>query len=361
MLPHNIKAQKIKIMHDTKIPNISAKTRDIYLDAVKGFLILCIVLEHNTLLTAEHDWIRPFTDAFAAGCFFIFTFAWQIKKLSPLQFINKYFAHCWPFIVLITATSILNFFMYFDGGLIDFLSHYAKAIFIASPQAIKESSGFMYFWFLPCLCFLYLIRLMASKLGKLSYLFTIPAWLLIGTFDEEILIQTPFSLHVIAFIMLIGQIYSDIHKPLLNKNGNIKFLIMPLFLLCSVASYFIGWELFLAGGNIPSWKQPGLLMFYSLFMLIAIPGIYHISHALPLFFIKPIAYLGDNSLIVYLFHPIIYVIITQIIPIVTNPILSLLVTVIICAIISVTLKKVSIINTLMFPSTLNALAFHRKA
>jgi hypothetical protein len=336
-------------------------TRDIYLDAVKGFLILCIVLEHNHLLTAKFEWIRPFSDAFAAGCFLILTFARPIVKSSFSSFVNKYFTYWWPFIGFISVTSILNFYLYNNSQLIDSLYNYLNALFFASPHAIKISSGFMYFWFLPCLCFLYLIRRMFSRLGNYAYLLALIAWMFIGEINDEILTKTPFSLHVIAFILLIGFCYSKLHKKMLEPSLSMKVFSITCFLSCSIASYFIGWELFLAGGIIPSIQQPTLLVFYSCFMLTAIPGIYHLFSILPKFMTSFFAFNGIHSMKVYLFHPLIYISITQVMPIVQDPFLSFITTIVLSLLLSFIVIKLRPLDNFIFPKNINALAFNRKS
>jgi hypothetical protein len=347
-------------MVNTAIQSANNVSRDIYLDAVKGFLILCIILEHNHLLTAEYGWIRSFSDAFAAGCFLILTFAWPLKRTSFPKFIDKNFSYWWPFIGFVSVTSILNFHLYNSNQINDAFLNYLNAIFIASPQAIKASSGFMYFWFLPCLCFLYLIRRALDNIGNYAYLIAFITWLFIGELDDEILTQFPFSLHVIAFILLIGLCYSKLHKYLIRPLIFIKALTITSFIVCSVASYFIGWKLFLAGGIIPSIQEPALLLFYSTFMLVAIPGIYNLVSLLP----KPItaffALLGQHSMKVYIFHPLVYIAITQIIPVIDDPILSFICTIGLSLLISLLVVKLAFLDKFIFPRAITALAINRK-
>jgi len=335
--------------------------RDIYLDAVKGFLILCIVLEHNSLLTAQYDWIRPFCDAFAAGCFLILTFIRPLKFNAISSFFDKNYVYWWPFFIFITITGILNFYLFASTPITGSLIHYGHALLTASPQAIKTSSGFMYFWFLPCLCFLYLVRLIVQKSGKTGYLIMIIFWLFIGTIDDEQLIKTPFSLHVISFIFIIGLCYSKFHAFLIQPRRVTKYLTISIFIFCCVASYFVGWELFLAGGLIPSIHEPILLLYYSIFMFVAIPGIYNLQSLAPKFIVKILAILGEHSMKVYLFHPLIFIATTQVLPIIVNPIISFIFTVAASLLISLILIRFSRLNALIFPKAISALSFKRKS
>ncbi|WP_286234344.1 acyltransferase family protein [Thalassotalea sediminis] len=336
-------------------------SRDVLLDAVKGFLILCIVLEHNSILTAQYDWIRSFCDAFAAGCFLILTFVWPIKKQSIYDMSNKYMAYWWTFILFITGTALLNFLLFPTDSFLSVIFNYFKATLFASPTDIKAASGFMYFWFLPCLSVLYIIRWLSEKAKLVSLFIASLAWLFIGVFEDERLTQTFFSLHVIAFIYILGFFYSYCHKPLINGDVKIRMLSIIAFLACSVASYFIGWQLFLAGGIIPSWQEPSLLLFYSIFMIVAIPGIYHLLAITPPFIRQIFAYIGKRSLIVYLFHPLVFIAFTQFFPIIEHGLLSLVFTVFVCVIIAVILEKLPMLNRFLFPRTVTSLIYNRRS
>jgi hypothetical protein len=340
-------------------PHIN-KRRDPLIDAVKGFLILCIVLEHNSLLTVQYDWIRPFCDAFAAGCFLILTFAWKLDSSNIKLYMDKYLAYYWPFFIFLTATSLLYSFFLIERNLVSSILDFIKALFIASPLDIKASSGYMYFWFLPCLCFLYLIRKIVNKIGMFGYGLAFIAWLFIGEIGEESLIKTPYSLHVISFIFFIGLCYSKLHNKMIQPTLFMKTFSIVSFVTCSIISIYIGWELFLAGGIIPSIRQPILLIFYSFFMLTAIPGIYHLCSLLPNTVISFFAFTGVHSMKVYLLHPLIYIFITQIIPIIQNPILSFIITIGLSLLISLLIIKLVLIDNFIFPKTLSSLIFNKK-
>lgn len=341
-----------KIILNTK----SIKTRDINLDAVKGFLILFIVLEHNSLLSSNYSWIRPFSDAFAAGCFLLFTFIWPIKhNISFAEYCNKHLAYWWPFFIFVTLTSSINFILYNANTFTDISIKYAQALFISSPSEIKNATGFMYFWFLPCLCILYILRFFEKRIGNYSFLITIPSWASIGLINEDFLVNTPLSLHVIAFVFFLGQLYSRLNKYLLLRNNQTEYLVVIIFLGLSISTYFIGWELFLAAGIIPSFKEPLLLFFYSLFILIAIPGLYHLTYMLPKFIVIFLSYLGSISLIVYLIHPILFVSMTKMSQLISHPELSFLLTILGSLIIGYIVEMSPTIKNTFFPKTLSSL------
>jgi fucose 4-O-acetylase-like acetyltransferase len=339
---------------------VKNKERDSILDAVKGILILCIVLEHNKLLTSNYDWIRPFSDAFAAGCFLIFTFAWPIKKLPMAQYLDKHLAYFWPYILFISATSMLNYIIFSNYPLNVSLFNFVKALTIASPEVIKTSSGFMYLWFLPTLCCIYFIRYFTANYSKVSFVIATMIWLNIGIIEDEILISFPFSLHVIGFIFFLGLIYQKIHPKLIIDNVYIKSFCIISFILCSIASYTIGWELFLAGGIIPSWQEPLLLIYYSYFMLIAIPGIYHLLTLIPTPISNIFVYLGKNSLLIYLIHSLIFIAFTQVFPIIDGPLVSFILTIILCLLLALVLEKMPSLNQFVFPKMISSLIQNRK-
>jgi fucose 4-O-acetylase-like acetyltransferase len=338
---------------------VNTKQRNPLLDAVKGVLILCIVLEHNRLLTNNYDWIRPFCDAFAAGCFLIFTFAWPTKRLPLTQYLDKNLAYLWPYIILISLTSVINFIIFSAVPLNDAFFNFIRALTTASPEVIKVSSGFMYLWFLPALCFIYVIRYFTEYYPKATTIVAAIVWLNIGIIEDSTLITFPFSLHVIGFIFFLGLIYQKLHPKLISSNIYIKSFCITSFITCSIASYFIGWELFLAAGIIPSWREPLLILFYSYFMLIAIPGIYHLLSFVPLGMNNFLIYLGKNSLIVYLIHPLIFIAFTQVFPIIDEPLTSFLLTIALCLLVTLTLEKISVLNQFFFPKKISFLIKNR--
>lgn len=335
---------------------MTLKARDITLDATKGFLILCIVLEHNSLLVAQYDWIRPFCDAFAAGCFLLLSFLWPIKENRIKPFLDKYLSYLIPFFFIVLLTSIANFLLFkqsfnFSENSVLIL----KALLLASPFDLKQSTGFMYIWFLPCLCCIYLIRYLQMKMEKTALLSAIVAFCTIGFLPDEMLMKLPFSLHVIAIIYLLGIIYPKVHYFILGSKKGTKLFIIFLFLVGIVVSIKLGWQFFLAGGIIPSIAEPHLLFFYGGFMLIAIPSLYLIIEQVPLFVQKIMSLLGNHSLKIYLFHPIVFVALTQALAVTRSGYLSLVLTVVISLLLSLLVEKIKFIDFFVFPKKLSDL------
>lgn len=334
---------------------MSSTKKDPVLDGVKGMLIVFIVLEHNTLMTAQYDWIRSVSDAFAAGCFLILTFAWPLKPMPLTRFLDRYLKYWVPFLALVLVTAVANFLLFSGKSPATALAEFFAAIALASPAAIKESTGFMYLWFLPCLSVLYLIRYLHMKAGPWFLLLAFASFLLVGEVNEERLMETPFSLHVVAFIYLVGVAYARLH-PVFMGAGRIWHVLAGIaFLVLVFMAPRVGWELFLAGGIIPSWRAPELMAFYASILLLAIPGIYALIEALPTRVIAGLAFFGEHSMKVYLFHPIVYMGITRIVPVVTHPELSLLATIVISLVLAVVVSKIKLIERLVFPDRLSSL------
>ena len=333
-------------------PSNGLALRDLKLDAVKGVLILCIILEHNSLLTLEYSWIRPFSDAFAAGAFLILSFLRPIKTTTFIAFLDKYLSHWVPFTLFTLCLAILHFIFF---GSENFLVNLFKAVFLASPQDIKASTGFMYIWFLPCLVVLYIIRLLQQKIGNIIIALALFSFLLVGEVDDSVLVATPYSLHVIAFIYILGEIYRHLHSPLTESSKYIKLASVVLFLVLCLGTVKVGWCLFLAGGIIPSWKEPYLLSYYGVMLTIAIPCIYNIFSFLPDIIVKFFAGLGEKSLLLYLLHPIVFFVCFRLVNIDINPWVSFVVTIVISVFLTICMKKIPILYNLVFPSHISRL------
>ncbi len=334
-------------------PASSVSSRDHVADATKGFLILCIVLEHNSLLTIQYDWIRPYTDAFAAGCFLLLSFLRPIKKLPVHQFVANYYRYYIPFIFFVLITSIANAVLFKNSNPGTFISDLSKAIFIASPSDLKNATGFSYLWFLPCLCFLYLFRLIHEKVGSSFIALPIVTLLFVGFIDEETLAKVPFSIHAIGFLYCLGLILSKLHKPIITSKSWIKTLVILVFFFLSYLSIVIGWKLFLAAGRIPSIEQPELILFYASLMIITIPSLYIIFAFLPGFITRSFSVIGKYSLKIYLIHPLVYFLITSVLKLTDSPAASFVYTIIITLGASVILSKINFVEMALFPKTLN--------
>lgn len=333
-------------------PSNDLALRDLKLDAVKGILILCIILEHNSLLTLTHSWIRPFSDAFAAGAFLILSFLRPIKATTFIAFLDKYLSHWVPFSLFTLSLAILHFIFF---GSENFFENLFKAILLASPQEIKASTGFMYIWFLPCLVVLYILRFVQQKVGNIILILALLSFLLIGEVEDSVLVATPYSLHVIAFIYILGEIYRHIHRPLTEPSKSIKLATVIVFLVLCLGTIKVGWHLFLAGGIIPSWKEPFLLLYYGVMLTIAIPCIYNSFCFLPDIIVKFFASLGEKSLLLYLLHPIVFFVCFRTLNVDINPWLSFVLTISISAILAVCIKKNPILYNLAFPSHISSL------
>jgi fucose 4-O-acetylase-like acetyltransferase len=338
-------------------PFNGAPLRDVKLDAVKGFLILCIILEHNSLLTLEYSWIRPFSDAFAAGAFLILSFLRPIKVTSFMAYLDKYLSHWVPFTLFTLLLAILHFIFFGSEG---FFLNLFKAIFFASPQGIKESTGFMYIWFLPCLVVLYLLRFLQQKMGNIILILAFFSFFLIGEVEVNILVTTPYSLHVIAFIYILGVIYHHIHRPLTESSKYIRLASVVLFSVLCLGTVKVGWHLFLAGGIIPSWREPFLLLYYGVMLTIAIPCIYNVFSFLPDFIVNFFAGLGEKSLLLYLLHPIVFFVFFRFLNVDINPWVSFVVTIVISVLLAVFMKKIPMLHNLVFPSYISNLIRGKK-
>jgi len=329
--------------------------RDESLDAVKGFLILCIVLEHNSLLTSQYDWIRAFCDSFAAGTFLVLTFLRPLQVKSFASFADKHLSYLVPFIIFTVVLAVSNFIMFNDSSFLSSLVLFLKAIFIASPAGIKESTGFTYIWFLPCLIALYSIRYLHLRLGHFLTFSAFAVFLIIGEVDSDVLENTPYSLHVIAFIYILGVIYANVHHRVINGNILVKLFFVILFILLCFSTSLIGWKLFLAGGIIPSWREPFILIYYAVFHVIAIPSIYIVFTVLPIKFTGLFALLGQKSLLVYLLHPILFYALFKIGNLNVSPLVSLFITIIGSYFLAVIIDKMSAIKNIVFPNKISSL------
>jgi fucose 4-O-acetylase-like acetyltransferase len=325
--------------------------RDIKLDAVKGVLILLIVLEHNYLLASTVFWVRPVTDSFVAGAFLILAFSREVKNLPFLAYIDKYYCYVVPFIIFVTFFSFVNAILF--GGIPagQRVFNYIMAIVIQSPYYIKQSSGFAYLWFLPCISFIFLLRFLHKKTNDA---FLIPmglATLSIGFLPESTLYKFPFSAHVAFFIYALGWLYGKFHDRLIGRNAY-GVLAAIIFLLLLAIGYDFPMDLLLFAGTIPDFTQANFY-YYLLILFFANPGIYCFMRLCPELPLRFFAFLGRNSIVIYVSHQVFYVGLTRFLDF-SNGYIVYLATVIFAVFFSLAMSYMSVLNKIIFPESVTS-------
>ena len=330
--------------------------RDIREDAVKGILILLIVLEHNHKLTDQFPSIHPLADSFVVGAFLLLIFGRPVSSLPFISYINKHFRYIVPFLIIGFFLSSANWVIHRPEPLSQFFQTLFMCLSVQSVFFIKKSTGFMLYWFLPCLCFLHLLRYMQKTIGKPFLFLMLILHLIIGVFDEDVLIQLPLSCHPAIFLFFIGWIYGEAKDKILSYQYT-KYISSLIFFSLIYINHKIPYALFLAPGVIPNITKVHLLAYYDMLMISSIFGLYSIFIFLPDFALTFFSYIGRNSFWIFIYHQPVFIFITEIIKFEIPGFQSYLLTLTISCMLSYISNHFTTIRDILFPKTVSSFYF----
>lgn len=313
----------------------------IYIDkeqsnAIKGSLIILIVLGHNHVLCPNtvDGGITDFLYQFHIAGFFILPFFYNITLDSSWKRIQTIVIRTWiPYFWICFACWLCTcvFFKNFKFGW-----EHIWAFVQGTQTPIRNAFGFVFPWFLPTFCTFSIIMIIARKHKWFIFLFTLMAiilWLL-PWYDFYILKNTiPFG--VVLAISYFG--YGAI-TFLLNKLNKIsKWIGSILFIILSYG-YWEHWNL-------------GFLykMFPCLFFFFTIT----VSPFLNCRFIR---ILGQNSLGIYLFNVFLSNITFIFLPhTIFYGVIGFLTSLLIPLVLTILIFKIRILRILLFPKSIDEL------
>lgn len=322
------------------------------LDAVKGILELLIVLEHNLLITSVEPALRPIVNSFCVGCFMLLTFTRDVKDTNFLSYIDKYYRYFIPYFFFLSVATILNFFIFNNLSLTEHTQSYGIALFWQSTTFIKEASGFAFFWFLPCLCFIYLLRYIHMRIGWPFLILMAVCNMFIGLLNEDVLAQFPFGAHVAFFLYFVGCVYQKIHQKFTqdDKYGLCAFCIFALLI---VINPLIPPGLLMFAGIMPTVLDLTQYAYYITILLFSYPGILYLTRVIPKKLTDALAFCGRYSIWIYLSHQMFYIMLVNFLKVSENGPLIFVITVILSCITSVIIDKTPLFKALLLPRSIS--------
>lgn len=262
--------------------------------AIKGLVILLIILGHNKLISCEHlPFLFGYLYTFHVGVFFILPTFYDIKKRNnTLQHATDVFIKLFfPYIIIYTLLFVLNRFMNMSWSISDVFMYFV-GMFSVDPNVIYETSNAQYLWFVPSF-FIFSVVLYCLKRNKYDTIkFILPIALVLyflGDFINNLLFRLPLYL-TISFGSLI--IVENI------KTAYIKILSVTNFAILSVV---------IINGYLQPKGWVHLVMSISFFLIIY--SYREIFGKMPM--LKEI---GKYSFPMYLFHFFIYNTLVLILP-----------------------------------------------
>lgn len=276
--------------------------RDQLIDAIKGFLIVCVVIGHSKYIGYSHKIIGPLIYSFHIPCFFFIPFIVGYENKSIYREIRNFLVPYCIFLIIYTALYSLFICRHIDESLFALI----KALAYSNFYYVKKSCGFIAMWFLPAFFMMLQIKKIGSKMPRIMvYSVAIFFHIFSGFFETSLYFNVPFGLTAVAFLWFPGELCTDLWEY--RNKINIRLVLLVLmgcifYVLITNKKMNVSWM------NVPSISDPLYLLIIDCFYLSILFALYHFFSLMKensKFIMKFLINLGKNSKYLYLFHMII--------------------------------------------------------
>ncbi|WP_418213331.1 acyltransferase family protein [Bacteroides difficilis] len=299
-------------------------------NAIKGLLIIIIVLGHNHILapgTTVHG-MRDYLYQFHVQAFFILPFFYQKKfevswKHICDVLVRNWVPYFWVCLLCYVTLSFTNHHFNFSWG-------YVMAFINGTQSPLKHYFGFVFPWFLPTYCSLYILFLLASKYRWFYWVLLVLSlftWTM--TWADYYVLKTtiPFGIGLALGFFAYGVITFHLNK----YSYTIKYVGLLIFIFLTVG-YWVDM-------SIPYTEHMFPISFFLSVLCIA-----------PCLNCKWLCLLGENSLGIYMFHVFFVNLYCLIFPEnLVNGLISFVVSLIISLVITLIINRYDITKHLCFP------------
>jgi len=281
-------------------------------DALKGFLIVLIVLGHNTLLVGSVPYLDWVLYNFHVGAFLLLPFLFSPDEFKWPSIRDKLVRYLWPYLVFVCASFLLYYFIYwakYDIPTLTVLGVLANGLLSSNALALKSATGFALFWFLPALTSLLIIRSFVCSLPSNKGLVALIVLMisLVVIFYSDIRVDyVPFGL-VIALYMLPVGLGSCVLVGVILKNRH-QFTIM---LLAVVVFVFLQWlsivgetRINVGSNDFQQYEPMNIILLHFALQVTGFVLCLLLSRYMTK--IPFLQMLGKHSLLIYLSHSLIY-------------------------------------------------------
>ena len=275
-------------------------------NAIKGLLILLVVLGHNSILSQEWNgsetvdslfhWRLLYT--FHVYCFFILPFLYNKHPYKKGNFQKYAIRLLYPYLWVCLLCLSLSLFI--GKNLADGWMNLLHAVVSGSDKLLEENLGFTFPWFLPAMFALLLLKdiyYLAGKYLKRGLVCVgISLWtvvLLFGVKFSELSSYVPFAL-IPAFRLLPICLFTVWLTSKINFNSKSQWRLVATFTLLSILFWcFQTYDIY-----------TGRMIFYFVMPVVAILLIFSFKDYLSKS--RLLIALGKMSLQIYLYHIIVY-------------------------------------------------------
>lgn len=277
-------------------------------DAVKGILIICIVLGHTSIANTLIPALKITVYSFHIHCFLLFPFLFPAKPFTASSIKDVLIRYGVPYVIFVTFCSILyhcvtssniNLFFWFRNLL--------RGLLTGNGLYLKIACGFGLYWFMPVILVLNLLKnfLYSQKPFVRQLLIGVSCLghLLLGAMSWRHKQYFPFfGIHIAVFVLPLGLLCGYVFRKYFFILTKMRWLILFLFVLAIATMFRVDSSVCLSHLGVPSYKSPFLLLIHNLIPILAFYTFLLFSNVLAK---APfMALIGSGSLPIYLTHQI---------------------------------------------------------
>lgn len=288
--------------------------KDIAIDAAKGVLILLIVLGHNTIVLQNADGLRMWLYNWHVYAFFLIASMLPIRSFGVGDFFDRLTRYYVPFLVFFAATTVLVLIVEGFGTRLYGVKSFVMGAFVGSAYWTEQANGARYFWFLPALCGLTLLRFVAywirpGGLQIWGIVLAFTMFLSAGFVPNQVLNTVPIGLPIAAYLffpcLLFAHLWERQNALFLSRPISAALAVTSLALVANVLAFLNGSSLILAQLKVYTFLQPVELILHA-----AIP-ILNTTALILLLRLAPkkqvLTFFGNHSLVMFLSHQVFFI------------------------------------------------------
>ena len=287
-------------------------------DAVKGLLIACIVLGHNSIVSDSLPVIWTALYAFHVTGFLLLPFLHPSHPASRRFALDRAVRYGVPFIAFFLFAAALNAILFRRGDPpVDIIRDVAWGLLVTTSTNSRIATGFALYWFLPTLFCLVIARALLASWDRSVRVVVFVSLLalhgFVGMLPDEIRNLIPLNLPIVVYVFPLGLIASELwHRRYAGHLQQTATLTGALAIGTMLMFLAVGGRVNLASLNVYSLATPLMLLLADTVSVTAFLAIAASSPALSRS--RVLCWLGRSSLIVYLIHALVFQALLRITP-----------------------------------------------
>jgi fucose 4-O-acetylase-like acetyltransferase len=275
-------------------------------DATKGWMLLLIVLGHDSVLTARVPNLFPIVNNFHVLGFLLLPFVSTAPRASRALVVDRAVRYLVPYVVFALLATVAHRVLYSDGTTLSaWLLEAATAILRGNPHPLKHTTGFLAFWFLPAL---FSVTLLRSFVAELSLHWRVVVGLLLvvghaslGIWPAWAREAVPMGFAAAVYVVPLGWTAAWVWKLAQNARPQLAVATAVGGLLCGVIAFRLHNSVINIGSlDVFGWNRPERLMLHDAYVLTTFLAAIAAGPWLARLWI--VVQIGRHSLAVYLTH-----------------------------------------------------------